>query len=167
MTWILQRLPSLQHLSLSSLDWTGPVSALTAASLTSLTSLSLDSVTGLNDAALSQLLRPRDDTKKCSLAGLRSLDLSRTSISDISLRYIAQNLVQLRHLRLSACDKLTEAGLTQIGDTSLHLSKSLQSLDISQCPNIKDLSPLSACENLTRINLSSSGSGVLTIMYSV
>ena len=133
MTWILQRLLNLQHLSLSSLDWTGPVYALAAAPPTSLTSLSLDSVTGLSDAALSQLLRPRDDTKKCSLAGLRSLDLSRTSISDISLRYIAQNLTSLSNLRLRACDKLTEASLTQIGDTSLHLSKSLHSvgLDLS------------------------------------
>ena len=157
MTWILQRLPSLQHLSLSSLDWTGPVSALTAAPLTSLTSLSLDSVTGLNDAALSQLLRPRDDTKKCSLAALRSLDLSRTSISDISLRYIAQNLSLLQHLKLTACDKLTEAGLIQIGEPSLHLSKSLQSLDIAQCVNIRDLTPLSACSNLSRVNLLSSG----------
>ena len=69
--------------------------------------------------------------KKINELKLPSLDLSRTSISDISLRYIALNLVLLRHLRLSACDKLTEAGLTQIGDTSLHLSKSLQSLDIS------------------------------------
>lgn len=156
-TWILQRLPCLQHLSLSCLDWHGPVSSLAAAPPTSLTSLSLDSVTGLSDAALSQLLRPRDDTKKCSLAGLRSLDLSRTSISDISLRYIAQNLALLCHLKLRACDKLTEAGLTQIGDTTLHLSKSLQSLDISHCPNIKDLTPLSACDNLTRVELLSSG----------
>ena len=156
-TWILQRLPSLQYLSLSGLDWTGPVSALSAAPLTSLTSLSLDSVTGLSDAALSQLLRPRDDTKKCSLASLRSLDLSRTSITDISLRYISQNLLTLRHLKLTACDKLTEAGLTQIGDASLHLSKTLQSLDISQCCNIKDLSPLSACTSLTRLDLLSSG----------
>ena len=114
-------------------------------------------MTGLNDAALSQLLRPRDDTKKCSLAGLRGLDLSRTSISDISLRYIAQNLSLLQHLRLSACDKLTEAGLIQIGEPSLHLSKSLQSLDIAQCVNIRDLSPLSACSNLSHVNLLSSG----------
>ena len=157
MTWLLQRLPSLRHLFLCSLDWTGPVSSLTTLSLTSLTSLSLDSVTGLNDAALSQLLRPRDDTKKSSLANLRSLDLSRTSITDISLRYITQNLSLLRYLRLRGCDKLTEAGLTQIGDSSLYLSKNLWSLDISDCPNIKDLSPLASCSVLTHVYMLSSG----------
>ena len=133
MTWLLQRLPSLRHLFLCSLDWTGPVSSLTTLSLTSLTSLSLDSVTGLNDAALSQILRPRDDTKKSSLVNLRSLDLSRTSITDISLRYITQNLSLLRYLRLRGCDKLTEAGLIQIGDSSLYLSKNLWSEATHDC----------------------------------
>ena len=159
LSWILQRLPSLQHLSLCSLDWSATVSALAVAPSSGLTSLHLDSVTSLNDAAVSQLLRHRDDQKKCCLASLRVLSLSRTAVSDISLRYVAQNLSSLRQLRLRGCDKITEAGLTQLGDPQLHLHNTLQHLDIRDCPLIKALMPLSSCTSLINLNIQNSGVG--------
>ena len=157
LAWILQKQTSLQYLSLCNLEWATTVSALTSSSTSSLTHLDLESVLGLNDAAVSQMLRHKDDVKKCSLSSLKSLDLSRTQVSDISLRYIAQNLPNLCQLVLQGCDKITEAGLTQIGDPTLHLCKNLKSLNITDCSNIRDLTPLAACIILESITFCNSG----------
>merc|ERR1719322_322187 len=157
LSWILQKLTHLQYLSLCNLEWSSTVSALTSSSMSSLTYLNLESVLGLNDAAVSQMFRLKDDLKKCSLSSLKYLDLSRTQVSDISLRYIAQNLPNLCQLVLRGCDKITEAGLTQIGDPTLHLSKTLKNLDLTECSNVKDLTPLAACIILETMSVFNSG----------
>merc|ERR1712150_9421 len=110
-------------------DWELAVSALTASPCSSLSSLSLKAVTTLTDSAVAELFRPREDTKKCSLSGLRSLTLSNTEISDVSMRSLAENLPSLTSLRLQGCARLTEAGLVQLGDPTLPLCSSLRSLD--------------------------------------
>jgi len=148
LSWILQRLPHLQHLSLQHLDWNTAVSALSVSAATTLSHLNLDSVTSLNDSSLSSLFRHKDDIKKCPLAGMKILDLSRTGITDVSLRYIAQSLPSLSCLKLVGCSKITDAGMTQIGDNSLQLSRSLENLDISDCTSVKEISSLISCNNL-------------------
>lgn len=163
LSWILQRLTQLKHLSLANLDWTTAVSALIVAPTTCLTCLNLSGVSNLTDAALSQLLRNKDDSKKVSLSSLKTFILSNTSISDISLRYIAQSLSFLTFLDLRGCCKLTEAGLTQIADKTLVLYKSLQHLDVSFCPLIKDFDPLASCEAIRIINCGDSGIPETTI----
>ena len=155
LSWLLQR-TAPSFLSLSHLDWQVTVSALPASPCSSLTTLSLHGVTSLTDAAMAELFRPRD-SQKCSLSGLRSLSLSHTEVSDVSMRYLAQNLHSLTTLKLEGCVKLTEAGLVQLGDPTLPLCSNLQTLDISHCPLVKEISPLASCINLSYLNVAGAG----------
>ena len=66
-------------------------------------------------------------------------------------------LPSLSSLKLQGCRKLTEAGLVQLGDPTLPLCSSLNTLDISHCAAVKEISPLASCINLTFLNLESSG----------
>merc|ERR550517_406178 len=150
LSWLLQR-TSPSHLSLARLDWELTVSALTVSPCTSLSSLSLEAVTSLTDSALADLF------SQSSLSGLQSLNLSHTQISDVSMRCLAEKLPSLTRLQLVGCSKLTEAGLVQLGDPTLPLCSNIKTLDISQCPLIKEISPLASCLNLSHLNLAGSG----------
>ena len=158
LAWLLPKLPSTRLLSLAALDFQLSVSALTSPSCPTLSCLDLRAVSGLQDSAVSALLRSRD-TKRSNLANLRSLNLSSTDITDVSLRYIAQFLPSLCRLVLSSCSKLTDAGLVQLGDASLPLCSSLLTLDLSSCPGVTELVPLASCSSVCRINLLHSGVG--------
>ena len=87
--------------------------------------------------------------KKSRLKLLKSLDLSGTEVSDVGLRYVAQYLSQLNHLKLSRCWKVTDAGLAQI--TSL---ETLTSLNLSHCKLISNqgLQHLSKCKGITHLD---------------
>ena len=148
--WLLPKLPNLKLLSLSSLDFPISVSFLASPSCPStLTSLDLSQVSGLTDPSVNQLLRARNN-----LATLKSLNLASTEVTDVSLRYIAQSLPALERLVLSNCSKLTDAGLVQLGDTSLPLNLSLVTLDLSNCQAISELAPLTPCPALRSLHLS-------------
>lgn len=154
--WLLPRLSNTRMISLQGLDWGASVSALTSSSCPAITCLNLRSVTNINDSSISSLLRPRDG-KRSPLSSLRQLDLSNTDISDISLRYLAQYLPTLSSLNLHGCTKLTDAGLVQLGDTSLPLCCNLTSLTLSSCPLVTDLTHLSKCNSLTRLTFTQTG----------
>merc|ERR1712240_532486 len=108
------------------------------------------------DPAVNVLLRIRDN-KKSNLVGLRSLNLTGTEITDVSLRYIAQFLPSLNRLILASCSKLTDAGLVQLGDASLSLASTLVALDISSCSAVTELAALSPCVALRYVYLANSG----------
>merc|ERR1712083_716805 len=112
------------------------------------TSLDLSQVSGLTDPSVNQLLRARNN-----LATLKSLNLASTEVTDVSLRYIAQSLPALARLVLSNCSKLTDAGLVQLGDTSLPLNLSLVTLDLSNCQAISELAPLTPCPALRSLHM--------------
>jgi len=154
--WLLPRLSNIRVLSLQGLDWVTSVSALTSSSCPAVTSLNLDSVSSMNDSSISALVRPREN-KRSPLSSLRNLDLSRTDISDISLRYLAQYLPSLSSLNLSSCSKLTDAGLVQLGDPNLPLCSTLTSLTISSCKSVTDLTHLARCTNLYQLNFTETG----------
>jgi len=151
--WLLPKLPNLKLLSLSSLDFSISVSFLASPSCPSnLASLDLSQVSGLTDPSVNQLLRARNN-----LATLKSLNLANTEVTDVSLRYVAQSLPALARLVLSNCSKLTDAGLVQLGDTSLPLNLSLVTLDLSNCNSISELAPLTPCPALRSLHLSGTG----------
>ena len=147
--WLLPKLPNLKLLSLSNLDFPTAISFLASPSCPStLTSLDLSKVAGLSDPSVNQVLRARNN-----LATLKSLNLAGTEVTDVSLRYIAQSLPSLARLVLSNCSKLTDAGLVQLGDTSLPLNLSIVNLDISNCHAISELAPLAPCPALRSLHL--------------
>jgi len=156
LTWLLPKLPNIRVLSLSSLDFSMSVSALSGPCCPSLSVLDLRQVSGLTDPAVNLLLHSRDG-KRSGLANLRSLNVSGTEVSDVSLRYIAQSLPSLSCLTMARCSKLTDAGLVQLGDSSLPVSVSLTTLDMRECPGVTDLAPLSSCQPLKYINFHQSG----------
>ena len=156
LSWLLPKLPATRLLSLASLDFSLTVSALASPSCPSLTSLDLSHVTGLTDPAVSSLLRTRDN-KKSSLAGLVSINLRGTEITDVSLRYLAQSLPSLGRLVLSSCSRLTDAGLVQLGDQTTSLPSTLHTLDLSDCPGVTELAALVPCSALRFLHFPGSG----------
>ena len=157
--WLLPKLPNLKLLSLSALDFPSSVSLLASPSCPStLTSLDLSHVTNLNDSSVNQLVRIRTN-----LATLKSLNMAGTEVTDVSLRYIAQSLPSLARLVLANCSKLTDAGLVQLGDTSLPLNVTLATLDLSNCKGITELAPLAPCPALKYLYLSGTGVSIENI----
>ena len=103
LNWLLPKVPTVRSLSLTGLEFISQISGLSSTP-TNLVELDLSFVSNLNDAALNKLLLRTDD-KKSSLLNLRRFALESTDISDISLRYISQQLQSLRILSVSKCTK--------------------------------------------------------------
>lgn len=158
--WLIARLPQLRELSLQGCSWNG-VAALRTCNCPPLTSLDLSYVTGMNDASLRDILSPPKDTRpglidtKSRLRNLRTLKLSGCEISDVSLRYIVQNIPLLSVLDLSQCFRLTDAGIAQLTASPATTLSTLTWLDLSGCSAITDasLDHLSKCTALKYLDL--------------
>lgn len=158
--WLIARLPQLKELSLQGCSWTG-VAALRTCNCPPLTSLDLSYVTGMNDASLRDILSPPKDTRpglidtKSRLRHLRTLKLAGCEISDVSLRYIVQNIPQLSVLDLSQCLRLTDAGVAQLTAAPATTLTTLTWLDLSGCTAVTDasLDHLSKCTALKHLDL--------------
>jgi F-box-like/Leucine Rich repeat len=158
LSWIIARIPSMKNLSLEGVPIQSVVGLHTCL-CPQLNTLNLSFVRGLNDHAIREILSPPKDSRpgtdsKSRLRNLRCLKLSGTDISDVALRYITQGLPILVQLDLSSCQRITDAGVCQIG-ISLSAIKTLYELDLSSCKLITEMSldHLSKCEALTRLDL--------------
>ena len=158
-TWLVSRIPGLKHLSLQGT----PIQAvlgLHTCMCPPLQILDLSFVAGLNDSALREILSPPKDSRpglsdsKSRLRNLKMLKLAGTDISDVALRYVTQGLPYLTHLDLSSCQRITDAGVAQIGTSAIFI-KNLIELDLSSCKLITELAldHLSKCDSLTRLDL--------------
>lgn len=157
--WIIARIPGLKNLSLQGT----PIQAalgLHTCLCPPLQVLDLSFVRGLNDSAIRDILSPPKDSRpgltdsKSRLRNLRQMKIAGTDISDIALRYITQGLPSLIHLDLSSCQRITDAGVAQIG-TCPSAINTLVELDLSSCKLITELSLeyLNKCEALIRLDL--------------
>jgi len=153
LSWLLPKIQTTKALSLVGLEYFSQVSALASPSCPNLVELDLSFVTNLSDAALNKLI-VRTEDKKSNLAGLRRLSLSNTEITDVSMRYISQQLQNLSRLSVAGCQKVTDAGLVQVGDPALNLSHSLVWLNMAGCKGVTDsgLVHVSRCTLLQRID---------------
>jgi len=113
-----------------------------------LTSIQLDNCNALRDNDILLL------TQGCKM--LQAIDLSHTCITDIAIGYIATNIPNLRRIKLSQCDKLTDNALRYLCGCSqleeLHLSRLKIHKEIFQeliqdCTNLKKLD-ISYCLDL-------------------
>lgn len=160
LTWLVVRLPQMRELSLQGCSWAG-ASALRTCTCPPLTSLDLSFVTGLNDASLRDLLSLPPDSRpglvdtKSRLRHLHTLKLAGCDLSDVSLRYIVQNLPNLSSLDMSSCPRLTDAGVAQLATPPASTINSLLSLDLAGCRLLTEtsLEYLSRCNSLERIDL--------------
>ncbi|XP_039298773.1 jmjC domain-containing histone demethylation protein 1 isoform X1 [Nilaparvata lugens] len=158
LAWLVARLPQLKELSLKGCSWSG-VAALRTCSCPPLVSLDLSFVTGMNDASLRDVLSPPPDSRpglvdtKSRLRCLRTLRLAGCDLSDVSLRYIVQNLPQLTHLDVSCCARLTDAGVAQLATAPASTITTLTHLDVSSCRLLTEssLDHLARCNALRRI----------------
>lgn len=158
LAWVIARIPSMKILSLEGVPIQS-IFGLHTCLCPQLHTLSLSFVRGLNDHAIREILSPPKDSRpgtdsKSRLRNLRSLKLSGTDISDVALRYITQGLPTLVQLDLSSCQRVTDAGVCQIG-ISPSAIKTLYELDLSSCKLITEVSldHLAKCEALTRLDL--------------
>lgn len=160
LTWLVVRLPQMRELSLQGCSWLG-ASALRTCTCPPLTSLDLSFVTGLNDASLRDLLSPPPDSRpglvdtKSRLRYLQTLKLAGCDLSDVSLRYVVQNLPKLSSLDMSSCPRLTDAGVAQLGTPPAPTINTLTVLDLAGCRLLTEtsLEYLSRCNSLERIDL--------------
>lgn len=158
LTWIIGRIPSMKILSLEGVPIQS-VFGLHTCVCPQLNTLNLSFVRGLNDHAIREILSPPKDSRpgtdsKSRLRNLKCLKLSGTDITDVALRYITQGLPMLVQLDLSSCQRITDAGVCQIG-ISPSAIKTLYELDLSSCKLVTEMSldHLSKCEALTRLDL--------------
>lgn len=159
LAWVIARIPGLKNLSLQGT----PIQAvlgLHTCLCPPLQILDLSFVRGLNDSAIRDILSPPKDSRpgltdsKSRLRNLRYLKIAGTDISDIALRYITQGLPSLIHLDLSSCQRVTDAGVAQIG-TCPSAINTLVELDLNSCKLITELSLeyLTKCEALIKLDL--------------
>lgn len=158
LSWIIARIPSMKNLSLEGVPIQSVVGLHTCL-CPQLHTLNLSFIRGLNDHAIREILSPPKDSRpgtdsKSRLRNMRCLKLSGTDISDVALRYITQGLPILVQLDLSSCQRITDAGVCQIG-ISPSAIKTLYELDLSSCKLVTEMSldHLSKCEALTRLDL--------------
>ena len=159
LAWVIARLPALKNLSIQGT----PISAvlgLHTCLCPPLQTLDLSFVRGLNDSAVRDILSPPKDPRpgltdsKSRLRNLKVLKMAGTDISDVALRYITQGVPSLIHLDLSSCQRITDAGVAQIG-TCPSAINTLVELDLSSCKLLTDscLEYLSKCEAITWLDL--------------
>lgn len=159
LAWVISRIPALKHLSIQGT----PISAvlgLHTCLCPPLQMLDLSFVRGLNDSAIRDILslpkdsRPGITDSKSRLRNLKVLKLAGTDISDVALRYITQGVPSLIRLDLSSCQRVTDAGVAQIG-TCPSAINTLVELDLSSCKLVTEtcLEYLSKCEALTWLDL--------------
>lgn len=159
LAWIIARMPALKNLSLQNCPIQA-VLALHTCLCPPLQILDLSFVRGLNDSAIRDILSPPKDSRpgladsKSRLKNLKSLKIAGTDISDVALRYITQGLPYLINLDLSSCQRVTDAGVAQIGTCPSAIT-TLVELNLSGCRLITELSldHLSKCEKLTWLDL--------------
>lgn len=157
--WLLARLPTLKILSLQGNPASGVI-GLRTCYCPPIHDLDLSFVQSFNDAALRDILSPPLDSRpgladsKTRLRHLRILKLAGTDISDISLRYITQNLQQITNLDLSSCQRITDAGIAQLATTECTIVN-LRNLNLSGCKLITELTleHLSRCQQLSCLDL--------------
>ncbi|KAI5722052.1 hypothetical protein M8J76_002946 [Diaphorina citri] len=160
LAWLVVRLPQLKELSLQGCSYMG-VAALRTCTCPPLLSLDLSFVNGMNDASLRDILSPPQDSRpglhdtKSRLRNLTTLKLAGCDITDISLRYIVQNIPQLSHLDMSQCTRITDAAIAQLSTPPAPTIQSLVYLDVSGCHGLtsQSLELLARCENLKHIDL--------------
>ncbi|XP_075146747.1 lysine demethylase 2 [Haematobia irritans] len=159
LAWIIARLPALKNLSLQNCPIQA-VLALHTCLCPPLQILDLSFVRGLNDAAIRDILSPPKDSRpgladsKTRLRDLKTLKIAGTDISDVALRYITQSLPHLVHLDVSSCQRITDAGVAQIGTSPTAIANLIE-LNLSACRLVSELSldHLAKCDKLIWLDL--------------
>ncbi|KAL9889603.1 lysine demethylase 2 [Glossina fuscipes fuscipes] len=159
LAWVIARLPALKNLSLQNCPIQA-VLALHTCLCPPLQILDMSFVRGLNDAAIRDVLSPPKDSRpgltdsKTRLRDLKTLKIAGTDISDVALRYVTQFLPHLIHLDVSSCQRITDAGVAQIGTSSTAIAN-LVELNLSACRLVSELSleHLAKCEQLIWLDL--------------
>lgn len=159
LSWLMARLPALKSLSIQGTQ-IGSVLGLHTCLCPPLQMLDLSFVRCLNDSAIRDILSPPKDSRpgltdsKSRLRNLKVLKLAGTDISDVALRYITQGVPSLVHLNISSCQRVTDAGVAQIGCSPSAIN-TLVELDLSSCKLVTELclEYLAKCEALTYLDL--------------
>lgn len=159
LAWVISRLPALKNLSIQGTQLVS-VLGLHTCLCPPLQTLDLSFVRSLNDSAIRDILSPPKDSRpgltdsKSRLRNLKTFRLAGTDISDVALRYITQGLPSLIHLNISSCQRITDAGVAQIG-TSPSAINTLVELDLSSSKLVTEvcLEYLAKCDALTYLDL--------------
>lgn len=159
LAWLIARLPALKYLSIQGTQISS-VLGLHTCLCPPLQTLDLSFVRSLNDSAIRDILSPPKDSRpglsdsKSRLRNLKVLKLAGSDISDVALRYITQGVPSLIHLNISSCQRVTDAGVAQIG-TCPSAINTLVELDLSSCKLVTELclEYLAKCEALTYLDL--------------
>lgn len=160
LAWLISRLTCLRNLSLRSVNVQMALALKTCTS-PPLHTLDISFISGLNDSALREILGPNNDARRgltdsqSRLKSLKVFKLAGTEITDVALRYVTQYLPSISTLDISSCQRITDAGVAQLSTKPASTVQNLNTLDLSHCKLITELSldHLARCENLTTLDL--------------
>lgn len=152
--WLLERLPMLKTLIMSKCSW-ATLSGLCMSACPLLHNLDISWATGLSDKCFEDLVMPPVDRKPAvnnisRLHRLKSLNVSGSEVTDMSMGLLAEHLTQLEHLNISYCARITDQGLQLLANTDSPVVKTLKSLNVSGCRQLTDAS-LEAVRNLAHL----------------
>ena len=143
LTWLMERLPQLKHLSLLGNSWAS-VCALCMSSCPLLRSLDLSWVVGIHDACIKDLVsppsdhRPGVDDSVSRLHCTTSFILCGSDITDVALEDIMRNMTSLSHLNLSYCSHITDTGIATLCAEDSPTRQNLIELDLTGCHRLTD-----------------------------
>ena len=153
--WLLERLPLLKTLIMSKCSW-ATLSGLCMSSCPLLYTLDISWATGLNDKCFEDLVMPPVDRKPAvtnisRLSRLKSLNVSGSEITDMSMAVVAAHLTDLEHLNLSYCARITDQGMQLLTDPDSPIIHNLKTLNVSGCRQLTDVAidAVSRLKNLT------------------
>jgi len=89
-----------------------------------------------------------DGVRDLASCPLQSLDIGRCGIADDVLRDLATSRPQLQSLNLQGCINIGNTGLAHLANLA-----QLRDLNLSECRQITDFTPLAACTQLRDLNL--------------
>lgn len=152
--WLLERIPLLKTLIVSKCSW-ATISGLCMSACPLLHNLDVSWATGLNDKCFEDLISPPVDRKPgvkniSRLHRLKSIHLSGTEITDVSLELMTLHLSQLEELNVSYCTRITDRGIQILASSKSATQDSLKVLNISGCRGLTELS-LDAIKNFSKL----------------
>ncbi|XP_053376119.1 lysine-specific demethylase 2B-like isoform X2 [Mercenaria mercenaria] len=152
--WLLERIPLLKTLIVSKCSW-ATISGLCMSACPLLYKLDVSWATGLNDRCFEDLISPPVDRKPAvknisRLHRLKSVHLSGTEITDVSLELMTLHLAQLEELNISYCTRITDRGIQILASSKSPTQDSLKVLNISGCRGLTEVS-LDAIKNFSKL----------------
>ncbi len=143
LTWLIERLPQLKHLSLVGNSWASACGLCTSC-CPLLNSLDLSWLAGVHDACIKDLVspptdhRPGVDDSVSRMHCMTSFNLTGSDVTDVAMEDIVRNMTSLSKLDLSYCARVTDAGIAMLCADDSPTRVNITELELTGCHRLTD-----------------------------